>query len=405
MRFVDLFAGIGGFRFSAEKYGFNCVGFSEIDKNAIQTYRDNFGKCNSLGDIISLDTLPDNLDLVTGGVPCQSWSTAGKSKGFADDRGRLWFKVIKLLEISQPKMFVFENVSSMLNKDHIDSFKLIIERLEDIGYTVYFQKLNSNFFDTPQSRERIFIVGKLDKNFTYSFPEGKLNDKPLADFLPGLDNTSPGKIEKILFSDSRSAKTYIHSWELDYSDRREREIMDQVIKFGKRGKFENIPFTHEQFNEYFPCTLVELQFLVKAGYLKNPDISIIEREIKRGLIPPTNLNSENFIRRNNSCNFPLHNSRRISKILTPQSKFIHTLTRVTRGLAIAKKNYDSREDIIYDFIAHPDLFRELTKEDYRILQTFPDNFIHHEKDSISKQQFGNAITVKVVDKVIENLLK
>lgn len=93
MTFIDLFSGIGGFRLGLEELGFKCLGFSEIDKFAIQTYKANFNTANELelGDVTKLGKLPfNNIDLIVGGVPCQAWSVAGKGKGFDDPRGKLW---------------------------------------------------------------------------------------------------------------------------------------------------------------------------------------------------------------------------------------------------------------------------------------------------------------------------
>ena len=111
--FVDLFSGIGGFRIALERCGGSCLGYSEIDDNAIATYNNNF--INSifewrLGDITKVTSLPKPVDIITGGVPCQSWSVAGKMKGFEDPRGRLWYDAIRLVKINQPKVFIFENV-------------------------------------------------------------------------------------------------------------------------------------------------------------------------------------------------------------------------------------------------------------------------------------------------------
>ena len=110
--FVDFFAGIGGFRIPLEKLGGKCLGYSEIDKEAIKVYQNKFiGSYNAeelnLGDISKINQLPNNIDLFVEGVPCQPWSVAGKLKGFNDPRGQLWFDVIRLVKKYQPKAFIF----------------------------------------------------------------------------------------------------------------------------------------------------------------------------------------------------------------------------------------------------------------------------------------------------------
>ena len=113
--FIDLFSGVGGFRVAIEKLGGKCIGFSEIDKNAIEVYRDNFNSKEEiyLGDITKIEKLP-KADIFVGGVPCQAWSVAGSKKGFDDPRGKLWEDCIRLVKNSKPKAFIFENVAGFL---------------------------------------------------------------------------------------------------------------------------------------------------------------------------------------------------------------------------------------------------------------------------------------------------
>lgn len=114
--FIDLFAGIGGFKMALSNNGGHCVGFSEINKDAVNYYCENYhvSKNENLGDITKIKSLA-NHDLLTAGVPCQSWSIAGKNLGFDDDRGQLWNDTIYLLKQSQPKAFIFENVKGLAN--------------------------------------------------------------------------------------------------------------------------------------------------------------------------------------------------------------------------------------------------------------------------------------------------
>jgi DNA (cytosine-5)-methyltransferase 1 len=136
-----------------------CVGYSEIDKYAIQIYEKHF-KHKNWGDITKIRTeeIPD-FDLLVGGVPCQSWSIAGKRKGFEDERGNMWFQYSKILRVKQPKFFVAENVKGLLSHEGGKSMERICEELCGCGYAIDFEVLNSKNYGVPQNRERVFIVG------------------------------------------------------------------------------------------------------------------------------------------------------------------------------------------------------------------------------------------------------
>ena len=158
LKYLSLFSGIGGFELGIADKG-ECIGYSEINKYAIQIYEKHFNHKN-YGDITKIipKDLPD-FDLVVGGVPCQSWSIAGKRGGFDDERGNMWFECFKILRAKQPKYFLFENVKGLLSHDGGKSMERICEELCGCGYGIDFEVLNSKNFGVPQSRERVFIVG------------------------------------------------------------------------------------------------------------------------------------------------------------------------------------------------------------------------------------------------------
>ena len=138
-----------------------CVGYSEIDKHAIQIYEKYF-KHKNYGDITKIKTkeLPD-FDMLIGGFPCQSFSIAGKRRGFKDTRGTLFFEISRILRDKQPRLFILENVKGLLSHDNGRTFRVIISNLDDLGYDLEWQVLNSKNFGVPQNRERVFIVGHL----------------------------------------------------------------------------------------------------------------------------------------------------------------------------------------------------------------------------------------------------
>lgn len=174
LKIIDLFAGIGGIRLGFEKIGAECVFSSEWDKHAQDMYEENFGE-RPLGDIneINPKDIPDH-DFLLAGFPCQPFSIAGKQLGFADTRGTLFFNIEKILEEKRPYGFLLENVSRLVTHDKGRTFKVIIDKLENLGYTVYYKVLNTIDFGLPQLRKRIYIVGFKDKiHFQFPIPDGK----------------------------------------------------------------------------------------------------------------------------------------------------------------------------------------------------------------------------------------
>ena len=141
---------------------FTCVGYSEIDKHAIQIYEKHFPEHKNFGDIrkIKPKKLPD-FDLLVGGFPCQSFSIAGKRLGFKDTRGTLFFDIARIIKTKRPRLLLLENVKGLLSHDEGRTFAVIIRTLDELGYDIQWQVLNSKDFGVPQNRERVFIVGHL----------------------------------------------------------------------------------------------------------------------------------------------------------------------------------------------------------------------------------------------------
>jgi len=159
--FIDLFAGIGGFRLALEKYGLKCLFSSEWDKNAQKTYEANFGELPS-GDITKIDakTIPQH-DILCAGFPCQSFSISGKQKGFEDTRGTLFFDIARIVEYHKPKVLFLENVKNLVKHNNGGTLKTILrvlDTLDGVGYDVHWKVLNSSFYGAPTSRERVYFV-------------------------------------------------------------------------------------------------------------------------------------------------------------------------------------------------------------------------------------------------------
>jgi len=175
MKFFDLFAGIGGFRVGLEAHGHECVGSCEIDVYARKVYAKNFGHEPRYRDVRDIDPkdLPD-FDIMCGGFPCQSFSLAGNRKGFEDTRGTLFFEIARLVKEKRPSILLLENVKGLLSHEEGKTFGVIIQTLDELGYDVEWQLLNSKYF-VPQNRERVFIIGHLRGS-------GSREILPLGDF-------------------------------------------------------------------------------------------------------------------------------------------------------------------------------------------------------------------------------
>ena len=181
MKYIELFCGIGGFRYGLEtirwtrleghrdnadtssRESFQCVWANDIDKYACQVYRKNFGTGELYeGDIRTVDaaTIPDH-DLIVGGFPCQSFSIAGKRGGFEDTRGTLFFEICRIARACGTKYLFLENVKGLLNHNQGKTFKTIIRTLDELGYDCEWQVLNSKNYGVPQNRERVFIIANI----------------------------------------------------------------------------------------------------------------------------------------------------------------------------------------------------------------------------------------------------
>jgi DNA (cytosine-5)-methyltransferase 1 len=169
---------------SIKRYHTTCIGFSEIDKYASQLLQIKFPNTKNYGDATTIDEkqLPD-FDLLVGGFPCQSFSIAGKRKGFADTRGTLFFDIARILAYKKPRNVLLENVKGLLSHDGGQTFQTIVGVLTDLGYFVEWQVLNSKNFGVPQNRERVFIIGHLGGTpRPQVFPIGESN----AEYAKGL---------------------------------------------------------------------------------------------------------------------------------------------------------------------------------------------------------------------------
>lgn len=189
LKFIDLFAGIGGMRIAFERAGASCVFTCEIDPYAMETYKSNFtvGQEDFSSDITKLKSKSvPNHDIMIAGFPCQPYSIAGLRKGLLDDRGKVFNDILRILKDKKPSAFLLENVKGIVAHENGETFKYLLSRLEKLGYNLTFSTLNTaTHANLPQNRERVFIVGFRDKNCltNFKFPEKIALDVKVSDLL------------------------------------------------------------------------------------------------------------------------------------------------------------------------------------------------------------------------------
>ena len=420
--FVDLFAGIGGFRIPLEKLGGKCVAYSEIDKHAIEIYKQNFYLENEifLGDITKVKKTP-NADLIVGGVPCQAWSVAGKKEGFKDPRGKLWKDTIRVIKNNKPKFFIFENVKGLYDPRNKASLKLIITEFRKCNYEVYHRVLNAYDFGLPQNRDRLFIVGiRNDIKFDFNFPFPVKKSKQLAKIIDGLDINenhldkkkfipknlfgekipfSRNRFQKndelndfFIFCDTRDGHTTIHSWDLTQTTNLEKKICLAVLKNRRKklyGEWDGNPLSFKSIKDLVPeVTKTRLSNLIKKKILTQEEDGRYEL-----------MNTKNSAGING-----------VYRVFLPQSDIFSTITATENRDFIATKSITGKnpEDYKKKFINEIFLkkkYRLLNGRETARLQGFPDSFKIHSNDKMAKKQFGNAVPTNVVYYLTKEVIK
>jgi DNA (cytosine-5)-methyltransferase 1 len=185
---ASFFAGVGGIDIGFEMAGFDVIFANEIDKFATTTYKKNFPKVKHVeGDIAQIDiNIVPQTDVIVGGFPCQAFSIAGYRKGFEDQRGVLFFDLMRIVEAKKPKVIFAENVRNLVSHDNGNTFKVMIETLKHLGYFYKFTTMNTIEYSTlPQNRDRVYVVAfdNLQMMEKFEFPNKINNYIPIQDFL------------------------------------------------------------------------------------------------------------------------------------------------------------------------------------------------------------------------------
>lgn len=310
VKFIDLFAGLGGIRLGFEKafkdagMDTECVMTSEIKPYAVKTLKHNFGHDFLAGDIFEIrnEFIPD-FDFLLGGFPCQPFSAGGKRQGFLDTRGTLFFEIERILKEKKPYGFILENVEGLIKHDLENkndqigrTLKTILHTLEnELGYKTSWKVFDSLEFGLPQSRKRIFIVGTKDEKIDLSgnVPRFKSLENILEKGLPTLKSNF---IDKLLthyslenlygksIKDKRGGDNNIHSWDIEIKgsiSKQQAEILNKLFKQRRKKQWaeeigidwmDGMSLTLEQINTFINLPKAELKILLedltKKGYLK-----------------------------------------------------------------------------------------------------------------------------------------
>ncbi|MGL5874426.1 MAG: DNA (cytosine-5-)-methyltransferase [Xenococcaceae cyanobacterium] len=306
LKFIDLFAGLGGMRLGLEEAARSigieteCVLTSEIKPFAIKTYQENFSESHIKGDItqISSQSIPD-FDVLLAGFPCQPFSNAGTRQGFLDTRGTLFFEIERILKDKQPFGFLLENVEGLVEHDRGKTLITILNKLEKLDYQVAWKVLNAKEFEIPQDRKRIYIVGTKNYSISLKFPKN-----PPTNLLNILQKGQPflesDLIQKILshypieklygkaIKDKRGGSENIHSWDIELKGivtAPQKELLNLLLKERRKKIWaekkgiqwmDGMPLTLNEISSFYnPNTLFEynnlqemLDDLVAKGYLR-----------------------------------------------------------------------------------------------------------------------------------------
>lgn len=417
--FIDLFAGIGGFRLGLEAIGGHCLASSEINAHANQVYRSNWPNDpdeHNLGDISQINSLPKH-DLLVGGVPCQSWSIAGKNRGIEDPRGKLWLDVIRLLDQSRPKAFIFENVKGLYDQRHRGALNYLVETFSSFGYKVYFRLLNSFDFNVPQNRVRIFIIGIQETSMQRPFvwPKPQNTHTQLHEILAGLErpkqqnktvviqrnlfgeriNVGHNKLTPLgsknqffILTDIRNGPTSIHSWEL-YDNISEREQIICMTILRNRRKAQYGP------QDGNPMSFADLQTLI-------PDLQ--ENELQQLL-------TKKILRQYEETGKYEFFNRKLSggidgvyRVYLPTSTFFPTIMASGTLDFVSTVNVTGETDKLYktnfiNKVLRPKNYRHLKPAELAKLQGFPSDFQLHKTDKRNMKLFGNSVAVPVITAV------
>lgn len=425
IRFIDLFAGIGGIRQGLEnacqKTGVatKCVFTSEIKEYAIATYQENFLENTVHGDISQIATtqIPE-FDLLLAGFPCQPFSTAGTRQGFLDTRGTLFFEIERILEAKQPFGFLLENVEGLVKHDRGNTLATILKKLKLLNYHVTWKVLNAKDFGIPQDRKRIYLVGNKKHPISLEFANHKQDElKNILERGKPILNTD--LTQRLLFyysieelygkaiKDKRGGNDNIHSWDLELKGKvsqSQKELLNQLLKERRRKIWaeqkgiewmDGMPLTIEEISTfYYSNNLLEsnnlrlmLDDLVNKGYLKF--------EHPKDLVETTNVNGKVVKKRQYREDLPKGYNIIVGKLSFDISKILDP-----NGIAPTLVATDMNKLAVVD----GDGIRKLTIREGLRLFGFPEDYQINLPVTKAFDLLGNTVVVPVIEEIAERII-
>ncbi|OFX16499.1 MAG: DNA (cytosine-5-)-methyltransferase [Bacteroidetes bacterium GWA2_31_9] len=432
LKFIDLFAGLGGIRLGFEQacqdrgIATECVLTSEIKPYAIQTLKHNHHHENFVGDIFQVknEDIPP-FDFLFGGFPCQPFSASGKRNGFADTRGTLFFEIERIIKHHKPKGFILENVEGLVKHDlenkHDEigrTLKTILDKLEnELDYQVSWKVLDSVNFGVPQSRKRVFIVGTINEkasldNFEPTFKVLKdvlESGKPImkTDFTKKL--LSHFTVEELYgksIKDKRGGENNIHSWDIGVKGECSKDqikLLNRLFKERRKKQWaseigidwmDGMPLTLSQIESFFPVKSLFESFDVKA---------LLDDLVEKGYIKfehPKKLVSE--ITTNGEITSRVYDETKPKGYNIVTGKLSFEVNKILNPYEIAPTLVAT--DMVKIVVPDGNGIRKLTiREGLRIFG-YPENYEIPVKESLAFDLLGNTVVVPVIKAVAERVL-
>jgi DNA (cytosine-5)-methyltransferase 1 len=410
IRYVDLFSGIGGFRYGIEafrmqhpEFSFNCIKTVDIKRDALATYNLNFQETNEACDIRTVTDLGP-FEMLCAGFPCQPFSSAGRKEGLQDkNRGNLIYEVLRICRESNPTYLVLENVSNIERIDNGNTLRTIVGEFKSIGYNIQCVSVNSKDVGLAQDRSRLFIMGSRLTPLQISLHPGiSVNVEHIIDYadthtdLPGefVESLLRIPIDQIVgksLKDKRGGEDNIHSWDIGYHghvSERQKHLLNTLLKERRKKKWADIkgivwmdgmPLTLSEIRSFLDYTEIEedLTDLVDRGYLRFEH----PKELVNGKREYSTASPAGYNINKGKLSFP------VSKILHPNDRS-PTLT-ATDSSKLA--------------VVCGDTIRQLNATELKRLCGFPETMIV--PDSVDKYDlFGNMVCPPVVTALLNELL-
>jgi len=381
-RFIDLFAGIGGFHQALSSYGHKCVFASEINKEAAEVYRKNYG-IEALSDItkVKAEDIP-NHDILCAGFPCQAFSNAGKKKGFDDVRGTLFFDIKRILEHHKPKFIILENVKHLVKHDNGNTWDVIKHNLINLGYVITENPLilSPHQFGVPQNRPRVYILGVLKDKL-------KENIKNISVDIEKHFVLKKTSIYSILEKGKVDSKYYISEYEnkvIEAWDEFRKQINKKVYGFpvwvDEFG--QNYSYTH------FPKWKQDYVVKIRKLYLDN-----------KGFI-------DSWMKKWNVTNFKLRDRKFEWQAGTNVNSVWETSIQLRQsGIRFKKPDFFPALVAMVQTPIIAKYKRRLTPREASYLQSYSKKFIIDSVDQRAYRQFGNSVNIKVLKIITGGLLK